>query len=134
MHENLIARVMNMLLSGEDEILGILREQYKNSKIMSIKSSSAGFFVNFDVACNSIDNKKYVCDFQIGDVYGCVDGVESALGFILYIRNGVINMLEGYTNIIDIWPDDNTISLCFDSGCYRNYDALRDKWRYRNED
>lgn len=87
MHENLIARVMNMLLSGQDEILGILREQYKNCKVI----------------------------------------------FILYIKNGAITMLEGYTNIIDIWPDDNTISLCFDSRCYRNYDALRNKWRCRNK-
>lgn len=129
MHEILADKVMKMLLSGEDNILEILRSQYTDAVIINIENSPVGFFVKYDASNYVIDNNKYVSDFQIGDLYGSVDGIQFALGFLVYIKNGFITMLEGYTNGIDKWPDnDDKISLTFDSGSKRNYDVLRNRW------
>jgi hypothetical protein len=67
--------------------------------------------------------------FQIGDVDGAVNEIEGAVGFILYIENGFITLLEGYTNIIDKWPEFiNEITLTYDSGEKRDIVSLREKW------
>lgn len=113
MHEVLADKVVKMLLSGNNEFLQILRNQYENSMIKSIENSTAGFFVNYDVSNILIENENYMCDCQIGDVYGSVNDIEFAVGFLLYIKNGTIIMLEGYTNAIDNWPDNDDEIILF---------------------
>ena len=127
-HEELVKRVMEKMLRGNDPILETLRCQYNSAAICSVENSSAGFFVNFQSTSSKIDSSKFFTKFQLGDVYGNVGFQELAVGFILYVKDGEIVMLEGYTLMIDIWPDDNTIDLCYDSGDQRDFSALRQTW------
>ena len=70
--------------------------------------------------------EEYNDTFQIGDVDGEVNNIDGAL-FILYVKNGYLTMLEGYTNIIDSWPEtDYVIKLKYDM-IPRNYLQLRKK-------
>jgi hypothetical protein len=127
-YENLERKLMEMLLAGNDDVLIRLREQYKSSKVISREHSEVGFFTTFlqqDRNDLCIDGKS----FQIGDVDGSVNGIDGAVGFVLYIKNGFISMLEGYTNAIDKWPEvDDEIVLTYDSGNERDVERLKRKW------
>ncbi|MBQ8260745.1 MAG: hypothetical protein IJZ00_00475 [Lachnospiraceae bacterium] len=126
-----VKNVMDKLLLGEDEVLIKLREQYNHSIICSEEYSPYGFYVNFDVYKKDavIDNKQYYSTFQIGDVMGNVDDITGAVGFVLFVKDGYLQMLEGYTNLLDEWPEDcSLIRLSYYSGEKRDYTKLREKW------
>lgn len=113
-HRKLIEDVMNMLLEGNSEELVKLKKQYKKAKLKE-EVSKVGFYINFDIndKTDNIDNKT----FQIGDVYGTVNNQFASVGFVLFIKEGQILMLEGYTDgIINEWPDDNKIKLTYSNG------------------
>jgi hypothetical protein len=127
-HENLEIRLMTMLLAGDDITLKQLREQYAHASVVSRESSDVGFFTTFSLQGRDdlrVNNKS----FQIGDVDGNLNEIYGAVGFILYIKNGFISTLEGYTNAIDKWPeDDEEIILKYDSGNERDIKRLISKW------
>lgn len=113
-HRKLIEDVMNMLLEGNSEELVKLKKQYKKAKLKE-EVSKVGFYINFEIndKTDNIDNKT----FQIGDVYGTVNNQFASVGFVLFIKEGQILMLEGYTDgIINEWPDDNKIKLTYSNG------------------
>ncbi len=114
-HKKLLEEVMEMLLYGNSEELIKLKQQFKQSTVRE-ENSKVGFYINFEL---DNDNKYLVENktFQIGDVYGTVDGKFASVGFILFIKNGKLLMLEGYTNgIIDKWPEDDRIVLTYSNG------------------
>jgi hypothetical protein len=43
--------------------------------------------------------------FKLGDVNGTADNVNHGLGFLLYVTDGALSMLEGYT-YDQPWPDE----------------------------
>lgn len=127
-HREFEIKLMKMLLSGEDEVLAKLRKQYEVARVVSREITDAGFFTSF-----SVDNRSDLCimnkSFYIGDVDGNVDGIKGAVGFMLFVRNGYITLLEGYTNVIDAWPKSyDKIVLNYDSGETRDISSLRAKW------
>lgn len=128
-HKELIDKVMKMLLNGDDRILSLLRKQYEASEIVSVKSSAVGFYVDYKVSRFAVNEYDYNNTFQIGDVDGSINGVDGAVGFVLYIRAGYIVMLEGYTNALDHWPpDEKQIELSYDTGADRDLLSLKKKW------
>jgi hypothetical protein len=127
-HAEFEMKLIEMLLSGDDEVLSKLRKQYEVAKIVSREFSEAGFYTSF-----LVENRSDLCimnkSFHIGDVDGNVDGIEGAVGFVLYVKNGYITLLEGYTNAVDTWPKSyDNIVLSYDSGEIRNIASLRTKW------
>ena len=128
-HTKLADRVMELLLKGEDEVLSVLREQYKNANIISEEDGEVGFYINYQINKICAIPNNYNGTFQIGDVDGTVDDIDGAVGFVLYIKNGYMIMLEGYTNVIDKWPElDSQIDLEYDEK-QRDCTSLRKKWR-----
>jgi hypothetical protein len=96
-------KIMEMLLTNEHSVAKILKHQYEHSEIKSRKFSGAGFFTKFKIE-NGIDvaPKK---NFEIGGVSADVGDNKGVLGFLLFIRDGYLDWLEGYTMGIDFWPD-----------------------------
>ena len=126
-HEDFERKLIEMLLAGNDEVLVKLRKQYELATITSREFSDVGFFTSFSVQNGE---EYYIKDktFHIGDVNGDIDGIEGAVGFILYIKDGVLSMLEGYTNVIDKWPkSSDEIILTYDSGEKRDIMSLKGK-------
>ena len=108
MYDKLIKRVMNLLLNGEHEILRILKCQYEHSEIIDIEETGVGLYVDFKVSHEAIPlNDTVKQDFVFGDVNGIVDGINGAVGFILFISNGYIATLEGYSNVPGSWKSVN---------------------------
>ncbi len=107
MHEKLIKDVMELMLRNNEG----LRKQYQSSKITSCEETGVGFFANFNTTSPTINSNIYGENFTIGDVIGNVNGIKGAVGFVLFITNGTISCLEGYT-VLDKWPkNDDDIML-----------------------
>ncbi|SRR5713101_7641627 len=97
-------RVLEMLLGGEDEILAILRLQAKQLQVSSREMTGVGFYAEF-VVPSEVPRVPGRPTFKLGDVNGTADNVNHGLGFLLYVKNGALSMLEGYT-YDEPWPDD----------------------------
>lgn len=101
---------MEILLEGDDATRKTLAHQWKNSTIASRELSGAGFSLHFNVpeTVPKIEGKQDIEIEQDKDGFNIVahiPGVEHDAGFILFIRNGRIAWLEGFT-YADPWPEN----------------------------
>jgi hypothetical protein len=97
----LIAQLMNLILAGEDSPAAVLREQYAHARLAELTLTGAGFFADFDVPSETrrVDPPRMVG----GSAEIDIEGVEHAAGCVLFVGEGVIQTLEGYT-YTDEWP------------------------------
>jgi hypothetical protein len=104
-HEDFQKKAMQMLLAGSDEVLRGLRDQYANATSQPVEFTGAGFYTNFFVKSGTppvADGKT----FQIDDVEVILNGKRSAVGIILFVNDGILSMLEGYTLTAEEWPNE----------------------------
>ena len=107
--------VLAKLLDGDHPILAALRFQAENGKLVSQELTGVGFFCNFAIP-PEIPPLPSRMNFELGDVHADIPGLKYKVGFILFVRDGYMNMLEGYTNGDDRWPDSvDSFDLAYDS-------------------
>lgn len=117
-------RVLQMLLHGDDDVLAVLRQQAKQAKVSLRKLTGVGFFTEFDIP-SQVPRVTSRPTFRLGDVNGAADNVKHGLGFVLYVNQGVLSTLEGYT-YDEPWPDDFPgLLLTYSTGQGRNLEELR---------
>ena len=121
-HENLTPfekQIMDIVLSGKDSILDILREQYKNASIVGRTKNSFGPSIDFTVpaSCPLVDP----LNFNITDVDIKIKGIKIMVLTNLFIRDGLISMLE-FSTIDEGWPDDPVLEYF----TYANFDRIRE--------
>jgi hypothetical protein len=94
--------VLDKLLAGDDPVLEQLRFQASLARLASRQDSEVGFFLTFDVPdeAPTILNPK---DFHFGDVTASVDGLQFGAGFVVFVRGGRLDSLEGYS-YDEPWP------------------------------
>ena len=92
-----------MLLAGNNAILTVLQAQADHLKVSSREMTGVGFFTRLVV--EGTDTITSGPSFKLGDVNGTADNVQHGLGFLLYVKNGVLSALEGYT-YDEPWPDE----------------------------
>jgi len=97
-------QVMRMLLAGDDDALAVLRQQMEQAQVSSRKLTGAGFYTEFSIP-SEVARLVGRPSFKLGDVNGIAANIKHGLGFLLYITDGAIAMLEGYT-YDDPWPND----------------------------
>lgn len=99
---DLAGRLMPLLLGGDDPTCVLLREQYARATIREVELTGAGFFIAFEVP----EEEKRVVppNFDGGQVDIQVEGVAHGAGCVLFVRGGVISVLEGFT-FDDEWPE-----------------------------
>jgi len=104
-------RALEMLLDGADSRLVVLRRQLREAIVERRVSSGAGFFTHLSVAAGipRLDGSKRLI---IGDVYADVTGLQNPAGFLLFVINGAIEMLECFI-VDDAWPDGATIERAY---------------------
>lgn len=102
--DELEAAVLDKLLAGDLPALACLRAQRQRLRVAKRERTGVGFFSEFappdDVV--PLANARSI---RFGDVLATIDGLEHGAGFLLFIDNGLITMLEGYTNANEPWPD-----------------------------
>jgi len=96
-------QVMEKILAGHNPALIILREQLKLCKSAVREFTGVGFYVEFTLPQN-IPGVRDCPSFEISDVIGDIAGVNNGVGFVLYVENGRLNVLEGFT-YDEIWPE-----------------------------
>ena len=100
---DLVARLMPRLLAGSDPTCALLREQYARASIEQVELTGVGFFVGFQVPADV--GRTTPADFAGGNVNIQVEGVKHGAGCVLFVRDGVLSMLEGYTYGDEEWPE-----------------------------
>ena len=104
MLNELEAAVLDKLLTGDLPALACLRAQRQRMHVTKRESTGVGYFTEFghpDDVVKLAPSKS----IRFGDVLAELDGLEHGAGFLLFIDNGLITMLEGYTNANEAWPD-----------------------------
>jgi hypothetical protein len=96
--------VMNKLLEGEDDILAALRRQLDVAKIIKRELTGVGFFLTFAIP-DETRRIEGVSEAKLGDVHAEMNNLKNGASFVLYIRNGRLHMLEGYT-YDEPWPSE----------------------------
>ena len=73
----------------------VFRRQINAVQVISFENSGAGFFSNLEVAPEAppLSEKS-----PLDGVYGSVLGVEEGMGFIVFLTDGRLSMIEGYCN------------------------------------
>ncbi len=92
-----------MLLEGDHYALAALREQLRHASVSSREFTGVGFFADLTVApdASRIAGRP---KFQLTNVAGTAANVQHGVGFVLFIEDGVLSMLEGFT-YDEPWPD-----------------------------
>jgi hypothetical protein len=115
--------VMQRLLDGEDEFLSILREQLQKTVVAKREMTGVGFYTTFlvsDEARRLPGNQS----FKFGDVIAKMPGLNSGAGFLLYVQDGALHMLEGYT-YDEPWPEPiSAFELSYTKGHQRDVNNL----------
>ena len=96
--------ILQMLLAGDDDVLALLRAQFETAIIISRKMTGVGFFTDFAVP-ESVERTEPK-GFVIDDVHGNLSGLAHGAGFLLFVRDGTLSMLEGYTYGDEEWPQE----------------------------
>ena len=96
--------VLDKLLSGSHPVLVALRVQAERARLASREYTGAGFFCSFEVPSGAplLATQK---DFDFGDVDAVVNGLEHGAGFVIYVRGGRLDTLEGYS-YEEPWPEE----------------------------
>ena len=105
-------RMLEKILAGGDEVLEILREQYKGAVVTERWFSGVGFFSTFQVNEKTPKLSNH-CSIQLTDFHARCDELAHGMGFVLFIRDGIIATLEGFT-FDEKWPEHLTnLRLCY---------------------
>ncbi|MGB6374921.1 MAG: hypothetical protein WBF22_16515 [Methylocella sp.] len=94
--------VLEKLLSGESERYQILRKQYDALRVSERKMTGVGFFTRFSIP-DEVPKLPDEASLHISDVAADLTDLEHGAGFVLFIKKGGINMLEGFT-YGEPWP------------------------------
>lgn len=96
--------VLDALLAGDQHALVTLRAQAARGQLVSREHSGVGFFCEFAVPA---DAPKLVAPgrFTIDDVTAEISGLAHGAGFVLFVREGILEMLEGFS-YDEPWPEE----------------------------
>jgi len=115
--------VLRKLLAGEDERLAVLRKQSEMVMAGKREMTGVGFYttLSLTVFVDRLDDASFV----FGDVVAEIPGLTHGAGFLLYVRNGLLDFLEGFTYGDDAWPEHiSTFELYYRSSGHRDLDTL----------
>ena len=118
--------VLECLLDGDDAILATLRQQLNACAHFEREFTGSGFYLKFEIP-EDVQRVKPT-DFHFGDVSATSDGLEHGAGFVLFVRNGVLDMLEGYS-FEEPWPASGTSwNVGYVGDAERDLETVRKAW------
>jgi hypothetical protein len=94
--------VVDALLAKPGESFDTVRQQLAHATVTKREFTGVGFFTEF-VLPEHATVRRDLPDATIGDVGAEFPGLQHGAGFVLFIRGGVVTMLEGYT-YDEPWP------------------------------
>ena len=97
-------RALEMLLAGDNEELAVLRAQLNAAAIVRREFTGVRFFTYLAVPAG-LARLKGRARLVLDDVYAEVAGLQHDAGFLLFVSDGAIDVLECCI-VDDQWPDD----------------------------
>jgi hypothetical protein len=94
--------VVDALLERQGEPFDSIRQHLAHATITKREFTGVGFFSDFTLP-EDAPVRRDLPDATIGDVAAELPGLQHGAGFLLFIRDGTISMLEGYT-YDESWP------------------------------
>ena len=94
--------VIRKLLEKDTATNRLLREQYRNAQVVSREFTGVGFFTYFKVSENVARITEPV-ECAYGNIICDINGIKDFGGGVLFIEEGAMKCLEGYT-FYDKWP------------------------------
>ena len=95
--------VLDAVLEGDGADLAALRQQAATVEVRERHFSGVGFFTHFEDATDAPAAASSLPPF--GDIVADIEGTPYGAGFLLFIREGRLDMLEGYS-YGEPWPDN----------------------------
>jgi len=96
--------VMKKIITEDLSISDLLKEQYRFATVTKRSFTGVGFFTDFEITDRSLAIPGHL-NLELGKVHAKIEGLEFGAGFVLFIRDGMLGMLEGYT-YNEPWPTD----------------------------
>jgi hypothetical protein len=106
--DEVLDEATRMLLAGKTPVLQRLREQYKAANT-EIERSETGLFVHFDVP-DDVEPARTEERRIIRGVYATMDCLQHGMDFMIFVDDGKLSMLEGYTHQEAFPADMQTVS------------------------
>lgn len=94
--------VLDMMIEKPGQHFETIRQQMAHAQVGRREFSGVGFFTYFIVTSDA-PVRRDLPDMELGGVTAELRGGQYLAGFTLFVRAGVINMLEGYT-FDQPWP------------------------------
>jgi hypothetical protein len=93
--------VLQAIMDAHPDQADLILTQLDHATIASRRRTGVGFFLNFAVSPPTLFEP---ANFELNDVYGDLEGLEHGAGFLLFIRKGKLDFLEGHTFGDEDWP------------------------------
>jgi len=114
--------VLEKLLDGELPLLIQLRLQLARCAVVKREFTGFGFYTTITVPEDV--HRTAGLSIKFGDIIGEIPRLVNGVGFLLYIKDGVLDMLEGYS-YDESWPPPiNNFNLKYMNGEERDWVAL----------
>lgn len=120
------ALVLELLLNGDDPVLRVLRQQLEGCSEFEREFTGSGCFLRFkfggDVPLVTPSS------FHFGDVFADIEELQHGAGFVLFVKRGALDSLEGYS-YEEPWPStilNPRVRYSDDAG--RDLAAVRQAW------
>jgi hypothetical protein len=100
--------VSNGQFKREKRVLQVLRQQMMAASVLGRELTGVGFYVDFAIPDDvpslneSLGTKR---GFAFGNVGAILEDANVEVGFVLFVRDGRMKMLEGYTYGGEPWPE-----------------------------
>ena len=93
---------MDRIIAEDSIIAEVLEKQYKSARVISREFSGVGFFTNYEISDNSLRLADSL-NLELGNTQARLEGLKHGVGFVLFIRDGLIKTLECFT-YGEPWP------------------------------
>lgn len=97
--------VIASLLSPEHPVTEALRYQADHCRIASREFTAVGFYTALEVPQDAPPAPVAPGRLNLGDVTAVIDGLDHGAGFVLWIEDGVLQVLEGFS-YDEPWPQE----------------------------
>ena len=95
--------VMEKLLDGNHPVLAALRSQLGFCEVSNREFTGHGFFTNLRVERSVEPAPVPRSRIQVRDVGGKIEGLKYGAGFVLFVTDGYLDLLEGFS-YEEPWP------------------------------
>jgi hypothetical protein len=89
--------VIAAILRPDHPVMNALRRQLDHCHVASRQTTGVGFYTDLDIDTDVEPARIKPGRMTLGDVEAKVEGLEHGAGFVLFVRDGFLDLLEGFS-------------------------------------